>query len=121
MFDLNETLVDDSRQGHYDGEGYEQGMVDDQHIPNIHIGSNYVIDDLEEEHVISMEFESMEDAKCFYTLSSRATGFGIRKCHQKMNRDGMITWLCSREGERLNRHIDRENKLREPEALMHVN
>ena len=67
--------------------------------------------------VIGKEFASVQDAEAFYKNYSLFVGFSIRKDEMRRDRHGMITirrWVCSKQGYRDQKYIDKTDKKREP-------
>ncbi|XP_028116641.1 protein FAR1-RELATED SEQUENCE 5-like [Camellia sinensis] len=66
----------------------------------------------------------VEDGEAFYNAYAKAKGFSIRKSRFNTNKEGKVVsrlWLCSREGQRLPKYLDRvAEKSRAPKALTRV-
>lgn len=81
-------------------------------------------DDLNEEDVKNMTFDTVDEAETFYNLYAKCLGFGIRKEDLKIDKaTGFISmrkWVCAKEGYRRNKWLKGENKRREPRALTRV-
>lgn len=81
-------------------------------------------DDLNEEDVKNMTFDTVDEAETFYNLYAKCLGFGIRKEDLKIDKvTGFISmrkWVCAKEGYRRNKWLKGENKGREPRALTRV-
>ncbi|TXG60852.1 hypothetical protein EZV62_012215 [Acer yangbiense] len=72
---------------------------------------------LQPSDVIGKEFASVQDAEAFYKNYSLFVGFSIRKDEMRRDRYGMITirrWVCSKQGYREQKYMDKTNKKREP-------
>ncbi|KAK0602966.1 hypothetical protein LWI29_000013 [Acer saccharum] len=72
---------------------------------------------LQPSDVIGKEFASVQDAEAFYKNYSLFVGFSIRKDEMRRDRHGMITirkWVCSKQGYRDQKYIDKTDKKREP-------
>ncbi|XP_027156377.1 protein FAR1-RELATED SEQUENCE 5-like [Coffea eugenioides] len=101
------------------GEG-AVGDIVGQDGPNVNAAFHY-IDDID---VGSMEFDSIEEAEAFYMMYARATGFGVRKWCKRKDKKGIVrvrSWLCNKEGERHEKHLNRGDRIREPKAVTRVN
>ncbi|XP_027171426.1 protein FAR1-RELATED SEQUENCE 5-like [Coffea eugenioides] len=80
-----------------------------------------VIDDAD---VCSMVFESTKEAESFYMLYPRAIGIGVRKGYKRKDKNGIVclrSWVCNKEGERHEKHINKRDRIREPKAIRRVN
>ena len=58
-------------------------------------------EDITDDNVRGMEFDSTEEAESFYLVYGRAKGFCVRKSLKSKDKDGLIrrwSWLCSKEG-----------------------
>ncbi|XP_071933623.1 protein FAR1-RELATED SEQUENCE 5-like [Coffea arabica] len=67
---------------------------------------------------MSMMFDTMEEVETFYLLFARATGFSVRKGYKLVYDNGRVyyrQWVCSREGRRDPKYINREDRRREPQ------
>ena len=72
---------------------------------------------LQPSDVIGKEFAFVQDAEAFYKNYSLYVGFSIRKDEMRRDRHGMITirrWVCSKQGYRDKKYIDKTDKKREP-------
>ncbi|KAK0574748.1 hypothetical protein LWI29_028421 [Acer saccharum] len=72
---------------------------------------------LQPSDVIGKEFASIQEAEAFYKNYSLFVGFNIRKDEMRRDRYGMITirrWVCSKQGYREQKYIDKTDKKREP-------
>ncbi|XP_028112895.1 protein FAR1-RELATED SEQUENCE 5-like [Camellia sinensis] len=91
-------------------------MVDDAH-------RNDMVGDVERA-ILAQKFDSVEDGEDFYNAYAKAKGFSIRKSRFNTNKEGKVVsrlWLCSREGQRLPKYLDRvAEKSRAPKALTRV-
>ncbi|CAL5359748.1 unnamed protein product [Camellia sinensis] len=91
-------------------------MVDDAH-------RNDMVGDVERV-ILEQKFDSVEDGEAFYNAYDKAKGFSIRKSRFNTNKEGKVVsslWLCSREGQRLPKYLDRvAEKSRAPKALTRV-
>ncbi|XP_028054811.1 protein FAR1-RELATED SEQUENCE 5-like [Camellia sinensis] len=128
-------LINESRAKHY--HGYEAGpsneettnmnvedggadvkqeMVDDAH-------RNDMVGDVERA-ILEQKFDLVEDGEAFYNAYAKAKGFSIRKSKFNTNKEGKVVnrlWLCSREGQRLPKYLERvAEKSRAPKALTRV-
>ncbi|KAK2634862.1 hypothetical protein Ddye_029654 [Dipteronia dyeriana] len=69
--------------------------------------------------VIEKQFGSVEDAESFYSNYSKAVGFSTRKDEMRRDSQGVITrrrWVCSKQGYRAQKYIQRIENKREPIA-----
>ncbi|KAI9157372.1 hypothetical protein LWI28_021497 [Acer negundo] len=67
--------------------------------------------------VIGKEFASIEDAESFYNNYSKFVGFSTRKDEKRRDKQDVITirrWVCSKQGYRAQKYINRIDKKREP-------
>ena len=67
--------------------------------------------------IIGKEFISVTDAEEFYNKYSYVIGFSTRKDRLCRDTHGLITirrWVCSKEGYRSKKHVDRTDRVREP-------
>lgn len=65
-------------------------------------------------------FANAEDAKTFFTIYAKLTGFSVRKGTKRTRPNGdvkSITWLCSKEGFRHQKYFKVENRQREPKSI----
>ncbi|OVA11080.1 FAR1 DNA binding domain [Macleaya cordata] len=73
------------------------------------------------EPYIGMEFESSEDAREFYDMYSIRMGFTIRNTRiRRSHKDNSIIgreFVCSREGFRAKKHLNRENRVLPPRPI----
>ena len=63
--------------------------------------SNKIFNDLTLEYVWKMEFSLVKEAKEFYNLFAKVTGFSVRKDDVKRDKNQNIVsrkWVCSKEG-----------------------
>ncbi|XP_028065122.1 protein FAR1-RELATED SEQUENCE 5-like [Camellia sinensis] len=99
-----------------DGVDVKKEMVDDAH-------RNDMVGDVEHA-ILKQKFDSVEDGEAFYNAYAKAKGFSIRKSKFNTNKEGKVVsrlWLCSREGQRLPKYLDRDaEKSRAPKALTRV-
>ncbi|XP_028121123.1 protein FAR1-RELATED SEQUENCE 5-like [Camellia sinensis] len=98
------------------GADVKKEMVDDAH-------HNDMVGDLERA-ILEQKFDSVKDGEDFYNAYAKAKGFSIRKSRFNTNKEGKVVsrlWLCSREGQRLPKYLDRvAEKNRAPKALIRV-
>ncbi|XP_028084864.1 protein FAR1-RELATED SEQUENCE 5-like [Camellia sinensis] len=91
-------------------------MVDDTH-------RNDMVGDVERA-ILEQKFDSVEDGETFYNAYAKAKGFSIRKSRFNTNKEGKVVsrlWLCSREGQRIPKYLNRvAEKSRAPKALTRV-
>ncbi|XP_027068660.2 protein FAR1-RELATED SEQUENCE 5-like [Coffea arabica] len=76
-----------------------------------------VIDDAD---VCSIVFESTKKTESFYILYPRAIGTRVRKGYKRKDKNGIVrlrSWVCKKEGERHEKHINRRDRIREPKAI----
>ncbi|KAK0577467.1 hypothetical protein LWI29_033321 [Acer saccharum] len=67
--------------------------------------------------IMGKEFISVTDAKEFYKKYSYGMGFSMRKDRVSRDTHGLITirrWVCSKEGYRSKKNVDRTDRVREP-------
>ena len=67
--------------------------------------------------IIGKEFIFVTDAEEFYNKYSYVIGFSTRKDRLCRDTHGLITirrWVCSKEGYRSKKHVDRTDRVREP-------
>ncbi|XP_028072968.1 protein FAR1-RELATED SEQUENCE 5-like [Camellia sinensis] len=98
------------------GADVKKEMVDDAHC-------NDMVGDVERA-ILAQKFDSVEDGEAFYNAYAKAKGFSIQKSRLNTNKEGKVAsrlWLCSREGQRLPKYLDRvAEKSRAPKALTRV-
>lgn len=84
------------------------------------------LEDLKEltaKDVFKMKFASEENAHNFYNAYAKAMGFSIRKDRRKVVRENVVVsrkWVCSREGLRAKKYLERVDRLRAPRAETRV-
>ncbi|CAA0818605.1 Armadillo repeat-containing kinesin-like protein 3 [Striga hermonthica] len=80
--------------------------------------------DVDGNHIKEKMFESEEEAGDFYNFYAKCTGFSIRKEDVRRNKSsGMIDmrkWVCSKEGFRDKKWLEKEDKTREPRPMTRV-
>ncbi|XP_028084325.1 protein FAR1-RELATED SEQUENCE 5-like [Camellia sinensis] len=84
------------------GADVKQEMVNNAH-------RNDMVGDVERV-ILEQKFDSIEDGEAFYNAYAKAKGFSIRKSKFNTNKEGKVAsrlWLCSREGQRLPKYLDR--------------
>ncbi|KAK3222460.1 hypothetical protein Dsin_009485 [Dipteronia sinensis] len=72
---------------------------------------------LQPDDVIGKKFASIEDAESFYNNYSKFVGFSTRNDEKRHDKQSVITirrWVCSKQGYRAQKYIDRSDKKREP-------
>ncbi|XP_040372470.1 protein FAR1-RELATED SEQUENCE 5 isoform X2 [Rosa chinensis] len=78
-------------------------------------------DKLAPEDIIGVKFVTVEAAETFYYTYAKAMGFDVRKDDKRTSaRTGRVTirkWVCSAEGERLEKYMDNNNNVRMPKKL----
>ncbi|KAF7154642.1 hypothetical protein RHSIM_Rhsim01G0153900 [Rhododendron simsii] len=88
-------------------------------------GSISSIDDslrlLNDTKIVQMKFVSEEEAGRFYNAYAKAMGFSVRKHKSKPHRgnEGYVkwrSWVCSREGKRNKKHLERTDRKRRHRA-----
>ncbi|XP_028064585.1 protein FAR1-RELATED SEQUENCE 5-like [Camellia sinensis] len=98
------------------GADVKKEMVDDAH-------GNDMVGDVERA-ILEQKFDSVEDGEDFYNAYAKAKGFSIQRSRFNTNKEGKVVsrlWLCSREGQRLPKYLDRvAEKSRAPKALTRV-
>ncbi|CAJ2629418.1 unnamed protein product [Trifolium pratense] len=76
--------------------------------------------DLTAEEIQNMEFESIEKAEEFYVEYARCLGFSARKDVRRVTAEGVVhtrQMVCSRQGERAKKNIERTERSRQPRGL----
>ncbi|KAF7150027.1 hypothetical protein RHSIM_Rhsim02G0127400 [Rhododendron simsii] len=76
---------------------------------------------LTDTEIAGIKFCSEDEAGKFYNAYAKAMGIGIRKSRSKpqKNNDSYVrcqTWVCSREGKRQKKHLQRVDRIRHPRA-----
>ncbi|XP_028056985.1 protein FAR1-RELATED SEQUENCE 5-like [Camellia sinensis] len=98
------------------GADMKKEMVDDAH-------RNDMVGDVERA-ILEQKFDSVEHGEAFYNAYAKAKGFSIRKSKFNTNKEGKVVsrlWLCSMEGHRLPKYLDRvAEKSKAPKALTRV-
>ncbi|PON34325.1 FHY3/FAR1 family [Parasponia andersonii] len=90
---------------------------------NFCMGIGKCVDDLATENVVGLEFETLEKAEAFYYMYSSVVGFNVQKDDVKHDKRGLIflrRWVCSMEGLRRKKHLERIDRKRKPKALTRV-
>ncbi|KAK9225449.1 hypothetical protein WN943_010491 [Citrus x changshan-huyou] len=117
-----------------EGEAHndESGSIELQADINSEMGTNQKQTDRQqcterdENDVLAMptmlgrEFESEEQAETCYQQYARKAGFGVRRDNIRRNVNGNITgrtWVCSREGFRAAKYLQKRSRQREPRPL----
>ncbi|KAF7144860.1 hypothetical protein RHSIM_Rhsim04G0115100 [Rhododendron simsii] len=70
-----------------------------------------------------MKFDSEENAHAFYNAYAKVMGFSIRKDRKKVRRENVVVsrkWVCSRQGVRAKKYLERVDRLRAPRAETRV-
>ncbi|KAF7127764.1 hypothetical protein RHSIM_Rhsim11G0186200 [Rhododendron simsii] len=73
--------------------------------------------------VFKMKFDSEENAHAFYNAYAKVMGFSIRKDRKKVRRENVVVsrkWVCSRQGVRAKKYLERVDRLRAPRAETRV-
>ncbi|KAF7154473.1 hypothetical protein RHSIM_Rhsim01G0090200 [Rhododendron simsii] len=81
------------------------------------------LDELMEEEVYQMTFDMHEDGETFYNAYARVNGFSIRNYNLHKDNAGIVKsrkWVCSKEGYRDTQYLEREDRIRGPQALTRV-
>ncbi|XP_045791791.1 protein FAR1-RELATED SEQUENCE 5-like [Trifolium pratense] len=76
--------------------------------------------DMTAEEIQNMEFESIEKAEEFYVEYARCLGFSARKDVRRVTGEGVVhtrQMVCSRQGERAKKNIERTERSRQPRGL----
>ncbi|KAL4288064.1 hypothetical protein AHAS_Ahas19G0248800 [Arachis hypogaea] len=80
--------------------------------------------DIDAEDVLTTEFTSLQAAYNYYNEYGRIKGFSVRRSKVgrriKQGADGKIIWqifVCSREGERDRKHMQREDRKKDPRPI----
>ena len=88
--------------------GEQLGETGDQQGNDVSI-SHATLDDND---VMSMTFDTVKEIEILYLLFARAMGFSVRKGYKFVNDNGRVRyrqWVCSREGRRDLKHVNRED------------
>ncbi|KAF7148543.1 hypothetical protein RHSIM_Rhsim03G0160300 [Rhododendron simsii] len=78
------------------------------------------LDELTEEEVYQMTFDMHEDGETFYNAYAKVNGFSIRNYNMHKDNAGIVKsrkWVCSKEGYRDTKYLEREDRIRGPQAL----
>ncbi|TXG51813.1 hypothetical protein EZV62_024337 [Acer yangbiense] len=78
---------------------------------------------LQDKDMMGKEFISVIDAEEFYTQYSYGMGFSTRKDRLCRDTHGLITvhrWVCSKEGYKSKKHVDKTDRVREPRGQTRV-
>ena len=70
--------------------------------------------------ILSKEFETAEAAENAYRQYARFVGFGVRRHNKRWNVNGKLTgrkWVCSRQGWREKKYLQKAVTIREPRPL----
>ncbi|KAJ4724486.1 Protein FAR1-RELATED SEQUENCE 5 [Melia azedarach] len=79
--------------------------------------------DLTTVDMIGKKFDSIDDAELFYNTYSKVVGFSVRKDEMRYNKNGSITarrWVCSKQGHRAKKYVERRECIRKPKTLTRV-
>ena len=75
------------------------------------------------EEACKQELNCTDEAKTFYNIYAKAIGFSVQKDDLKRDKNGSIIspkWVCSKEGHRLAKCFQNENRQCEPRSLTRV-
>ena len=75
------------------------------------------------EEACKQELNCTDEAKTFYNIYAKAIGFSVQKDDLKRDKNGGIIspkWVCSKEGHRLAKCFQNENRQCEPRSLARV-
>ncbi|XP_062113565.1 uncharacterized protein LOC133824629 isoform X2 [Humulus lupulus] len=115
----NGALLQDSRWptqvGTYVFREWEQS--------SFHLGIDKRMNELAKEDVVGVEFETLEKAEAFYYTYSNVVGFSVRRHDMKRDKDGSVVfrkWVCSKEGQRRQKHLERIDRKQRSRALTRV-
>ncbi|KAH9698471.1 protein FAR1-RELATED SEQUENCE 5 [Citrus sinensis] len=81
-------------------------------------GTNYR--GLKSMDIVGKEFVSEAEAKSFFIEYARVMGFGVRRHNKRRNTKGKLIgriWVCSRQGFRQKKFVERENRKREARPI----
>ncbi|KAF7152508.1 hypothetical protein RHSIM_Rhsim01G0048200 [Rhododendron simsii] len=81
------------------------------------------LDELTEEEVYQMTFDIHEDEETFYNAYAKVNGFSIRNYNMHKDNACMVKsrkWVCSKEGYRDTKYLEREDRIRGPQTLTRV-
>ncbi|XP_028068809.1 protein FAR1-RELATED SEQUENCE 5-like [Camellia sinensis] len=75
---------------------------------------------LTKEDVLQMKFNSEDDAYTFYNAYAKVIGFSVRRSRKRITGDNKFVesrkWVCSREGVREKKYLQRVERVRTPRA-----
>ncbi|XP_030507298.2 uncharacterized protein LOC115722274 isoform X1 [Cannabis sativa] len=90
---------------------------------SFHLGIDKRMNELVKEDVVGTEFETLEKAEAFYYIYSNVVGFSVRRHDMKRDKDGSIVfrkWVCSKEGQRRQKHLERIDRKKRSRAVTRV-
>lgn len=73
--------------------------------------------------MVGKEFDSLKQAELFYCTYSKVVGFSVRKDDLRRNKYGatiLRRWVCSKQGQRPKKWLEKRDRIREPRALTRV-
>ncbi|KAK3225490.1 hypothetical protein Dsin_005352 [Dipteronia sinensis] len=80
--------------------------------------------DVDENHIKNMKFDSVEDARSFYLGYARGNVFGIRATNLDYNREGRVLrrkWVCDKQGSRREEYLMNKNRKHKPKLQTRQN
>ncbi|XP_058198578.1 protein FAR1-RELATED SEQUENCE 5-like [Rhododendron vialii] len=123
MIDISDGTSDDDGHSDDDGYGDDDGHSDDDGYGVDDGLDDYRLDELTEEDVYEMTFDSDEDGERFYNAYAKVKVFSVRKDNIHKDNEDIVTlrkWVCSKEGYREAKYIEREDRKKEPMAQTRV-
>ena len=122
-FDLNEAdtlALSPENTNEYFGD-ISATPTKNTHCSNDQLSTNTCVDDFSRSIRVGSEFDSVEDAETWYKKFSKSVGFSTRKDEvRRDNKNGKTifrSWVCSCQGYRSKKYLDRTNRVREPRGI----
>ncbi|KAK9289585.1 hypothetical protein L1049_007741 [Liquidambar formosana] len=87
---------------------------------NLYPPLNKRLNEVTTDEVFSMTFNNIDKAKSFYNSYAKVVGFSVRKDDLSKDKDGIIvsrSWVCSKEGIRLQKHLQRPDRQCEAKSI----
>ncbi|XP_028064308.1 protein FAR1-RELATED SEQUENCE 5-like [Camellia sinensis] len=81
------------------------------------------LDELTENDVFEMTFDSEENGERFFNSYAKVKGFSIRRDQLYKDKNNMVisrNWVCSKEGHRQSKYLEIKERKREPKQLTKV-
>ncbi|KAI8559641.1 hypothetical protein RHMOL_Rhmol04G0189000 [Rhododendron molle] len=123
VIDISDGASDDNEHSDDDGYGDDDGYSNGDGYGVDNGLDDYRLDELTEEDVYEMIFDSDEYGERFYNAYAKVKGFSVRKDNIHKDNEGIVIsrkWVCSKEGYREAKYMERKDRKKEPIALTRV-